>query len=116
MIDREVERPVWAVLGADQCLSDRSWVRGLCWRSWAALGVHAGGPGPLLGFMLAVLGRSWDLCWRSWAALGTYVGGPGVLLGTMLAVLGCWDRRARPDRPDRWAGPEPSEAQSLCFQ
>ena len=28
------------------------------------------GPGPLLGPMLAVLGRSWDLCWRSWATPG----------------------------------------------
>ena len=47
-----------------------------------------GGPGPLLGPLRAVLGRSWDLCWRSWAALGAYVGGLGLLLGPMLAVLG----------------------------
>ena len=33
--------------------------RGLCWRSCAALGVYVGGLGPLLGPMLAVLGRSW---------------------------------------------------------
>ncbi len=63
------------------------------------------GPGPLLGPMLAVWGRSWDLCWRSrastggpgpsvgglgltWAALGAYVGGLGPLLGPMLAILG----------------------------
>ena len=52
-----------------------------CW-SWAALGAYVGGLGPLLGLMLAVLGRSWGLCWRSWglccrswAALGVYVGG-----------------------------------------
>ena len=41
-----------------------------------ALGAYVGGLGPLLGPMLAVLGRSWGLCWRSWAALGTFVGGP----------------------------------------
>ena len=38
-----------------------------------ALGAYVGGLGPLLGPMLAVLGRSWGLCWRSWAALGPYV-------------------------------------------
>ena len=38
----------------------------------------------VLGPMLAVLGRSWDLCWRSWAALGTYVEG----LGPKWSVLG----------------------------
>ena len=53
-------------------------------RSWAS----TGGPGPLLGPLCAVLGRSWSLCWRSWAALGAYVGGLGPLLGPMLAVLG----------------------------
>ena len=42
-----------------------------------ALGACVGGLGPLLGPMLAVLGRSWGLCWRSWAALGA-----------MYAVLG----------------------------
>ena len=62
-------------------------------------------PGPLLGPMLLVRGRSWDHCWRSWAALGplrvvlarawghcvrswaalgAYVGGLGPLLGL------CW--------------------------
>ena len=39
---------------------------GLCWRSWAALGVYVGGFGPLLGPKLAVLGRSWGLRRRSW--------------------------------------------------
>ena len=53
-------------------------------RSWAS----TGGPGPLLGPLCAVLGRSWSLCWRSWAALGAYVGGLGLLLGPKLAVLG----------------------------
>ena len=41
-----------------------SWT--LCWRSWAALGAYVGDLGPLLGSMLAVLGR-----------LGAYVGGLG---------------------------------------
>ena len=43
-----------------------------------------GGLGPLLGPMLAVLGRSWGLCWPSWAALGAYMGG----LGQSLDL--CW--------------------------
>ena len=48
-------------------------------RSGAALGAHVGvswglycyvgGLGPLLGPMLAVLGRSWGLSWRSWPLL-----------------------------------------------
>ena len=100
MVDREVDVPVWVVLGR---------FGGLCVRSWAALGAFvegpvpllwpllavlgrswasAAGPGPLLGPMLAVLGRSWDLCWRSWAALGAYVGRLGPLSGPMLAILG----------------------------
>ena len=54
MVDREVDVPVWVVLGRS-C--------GLCWRSWAALGAYVGGLGPLLGPTLAVLGRSWGLCW-----------------------------------------------------
>ena len=37
MLDREVDVPVWVVLG-------RSY--GLCWRSWAALGAYVGGLGP----------------------------------------------------------------------
>jgi len=40
-------------------------------------GRNVGGPGLLLGCMLAVLGRSWGS-----------VGGPGPLLEPMLAVLG----------------------------
>ena len=48
MVDREVDVPVWVVLGRS-C--------GLCWRSWAALGAYVGGLGPLLGPLLAVLGR-----------------------------------------------------------
>ena len=111
-VDREADVPVWVVLGRS-C--------SLCSRSWAALGAHVGGLGPLLGLcgrsgaekceehgciekcayfssgsanlevlgpMLAVLGRSWDLCWRSWAALRAYVGGLGSGSGPMWAVLG----------------------------
>ena len=52
------------------------------------LGAYVGGLGPLLGPMLAVLGRSWGLCWRPLAAHGAYVGSPGLLLEPMLAVLG----------------------------
>ena len=48
MLDREVDVPVWVVLG-------RSY--GLCWRSWAALGAYVGGLGLLLGPMWAVWGR-----------------------------------------------------------
>ena len=44
MVDREVDRSVWVVLG-------RSWV--LCMRSWAALGIYVGGLGPLLEPQLA---------------------------------------------------------------
>ena len=48
-----------------------------------ALEAYVGGLGPLLGLMLAVLGRSWGLSWRSWAALGAYVGDLGLLLRLM---------------------------------
>ena len=50
------------------------------------------GPGPLLGPMLTVWGRSWDLCWRSWASLA----GPGPLLGPMWAVLAALGRLLEP--------------------
>ena len=47
--------------------------RGLCWRSWTALGAYVGGLGSGSGPMCAVLGadrglswRSWGLSWRSW--------------------------------------------------
>ena len=40
MVDREVDWPVWVVLG-------RSW--GLCVRSWAALGAYVGGLEAILG-------------------------------------------------------------------
>ena len=43
---------------------------------------------PLLGPMLAVLGRSWALCWRSWAALWAYVGGLGAYVGGLDASWG----------------------------
>ena len=63
MVDREVDWPVWVVLG-------RSW--GLCVRSWAALGAYVGGLGAVLGPILAILDRSW-----------ASTGGPGPLLGPL---------------------------------
>ena len=90
MVDREVDGPVWVVLGR---------FGGLCVRSWAALGAFVGGPGPLLWPLLAVLGRSWasagglgPLLGPMLAVLGRpwgSVGGPGLLLGPILVVLGC---------------------------
>ena len=97
--------------------------RGLCWRSWVALGAYVGCLGPLLGPMLAVLGpmlavlgRSWGLCWRSWAALRAYVGGLGSGSGPKLAVLGpCWRSWAAlgafvggpgPSWAEKWPWPE----------
>ena len=103
MVDREVDRPVWVVLGP-------SW--GLCVRSWAALGIYVGGLGAGLGLMLAILSCSWAskggsgpvlaalrrllapmlaILGRSWASTG----GPGPLLGPLCAVRGrswslCW--------------------------
>ena len=85
MVDREVDWPVWVVLGR---------FGGLCVRSWAALGAYVGGLGAVLGTMLAILGlygRSWATLGTSvcglgctWAALGAYVGD----LGPLQAVLG----------------------------
>ena len=96
MIDREVDGPVWAVLG-------RSW--GLCGRSWAALGASVGRLGLLLG-----------LCGRSWAALGPSLGGPGPLLGPLLAVRGRLGLKSGPgpsgkaiwtgDQAEKWPKPE----------
>ena len=61
-----------------------------------SLGAYVGGLGPLLGPMLAVLGRSWGQCWRSWGALGGHVGDLGLLLWPMLAVLGRpWGQSSR---------------------
>ena len=77
MVDREVDVPVWVVLGRS-C--------GLCWRSWGALGAYVAGLGPLLGPMSAVLRGSLGLRWRSWAALRAYVGGLGSGSGPMWAV------------------------------
>jgi hypothetical protein len=47
----------------------------VCLSRWpeAALGASLGDLGPLLGPMLAALGRSWSLCKRSWVALGASV-------------------------------------------
>ena len=82
--------PLLAVLG-------RSW--GLCWRSWAALGVYVGGPGPLLGLLWAVLGR-----------LGAYVGGPGRLL-VLSGGSGAekWPKPEREQGSQRVKRPNPSE-------
>ena len=54
MLDREVDVPVWVVLGRS-C--------GLCWRSRAALGAYVGG----LGAYVGGLDASWGLSGRSWA-------------------------------------------------
>ena len=76
MVDREVDRPLWVVLGRS--------------------GVPVCGPGPLLGPMLAVWGRPWAcvgylelvlvLYGRSWAALRASIGG----LGCTWAALGAY--------------------------
>ena len=74
MVDREVDWPVWVVLG-------RSW--GLCVRSWAALGAYVGGLGAVLGPTLAILSLSWASIGGlgcTWAALGACVGDLGPLL------------------------------------
>ena len=71
-------------------------------RSWGALRVYVDGLGLLLGPLLAVLGRSWDLCGQSGAAHGTYVGGLGSLLGSMWAVLGAISAKSSPN-PSRKA-------------
>ena len=88
MVGLQVDGPL---SGVGACADSLGYSRGLC---------YAGGSGPLLGPLLAVLGRSWGLCSRSWAILGPllavpgrlgptlrcYVGGLGPLLGPMLAV------------------------------
>ena len=77
MVDREVDGPVWVVLG-------RSW--GLCVRSWVALGAGVGGLWAYVGDLGPLLG----LCGRSWAALGASTGGLGctwAALGPILAIL-----------------------------
>ena len=69
---------VWAALGASigglgctgaalgAYVGDLGPLLGLYWRSWAALGAYVSGLRPLMGPMLAVLGRSRGLCGRSW--------------------------------------------------
>ena len=56
MVNREVDWPVWVVLG-------RFW--GLCVRSWAALGAYVRGLGTYVGDLELLLG----LDGRSWAPL-----------------------------------------------
>ena len=75
MVDREVDWPVWVVLGRSSGL--------YLWSCGLGVGLE-----PLLGPMLAVLGRSWALCWRSWAALWAYVGGLGAYVGGLDASWG----------------------------
>ena len=75
MVDREVDWPVWVVLGR---------FGGLCVRSWAALGAYVGSLGAVLGPMLAILSCSWGSVGGlgcTWAALGAYVGDLAPLLG-----------------------------------
>ena len=79
MVGCEVEGGLWVALGRS---------RGLCVRSWVALGASAGGLGSLLGPPWAVLDSSWGLCGRSWVALGASAGGLGSLFGPLWAVLG----------------------------
>ena len=77
MVDREVDEPVWVILG-------RSW--DLCVRSWAALGAYVGGLGAVLAPILAILGRSWASTGGlgcTWAARGAYVGDLGPLLSPL---------------------------------
>ena len=111
MVEREVDGPVWVVLG-------RSW--GLCVRPWVAVGAHVGGLGAVLGPTLAILSCSWASAgvpgplwgpqWAVLAALGRLLapmvailgrswvstGGPGPLLGPLCAVLGrSWSQCSR---------------------
>ena len=82
MVDREVDGPVWVILGRS---------RGLCVRSRAALGACVGYLGTNvgdLGQLLDLDGRFWAALRASigglgctWAALGAYVGDLGPLLG-----------------------------------
>ena len=70
--------------------------RGLCGRSWAALGAYVAGPGLLLEPQRAVLGCSWNLLGLSWHALKASVGG----LGPSSVALGPW-----PAGPGLQSGP-----------
>ena len=87
MVGREVDGLPWAVMRRS---------RGLCWRSWSALGAYVGRLGPLVGPIWAVLG-----------GLGAYVGGLGTLLGPMLAVLGAlWPKCGPNPSGSRQGGPK----------
>ena len=80
MVDREVDGPVWVVLGRAWDLCVRSWAA--LGRSWAALGRSWGGLG-------ASLGRSWAALGRSWAILGP----SAAILNRLGVALGCiWGR------------------------
>ena len=59
MVGREVDRPLWAVMGRSRCL---------CALSWATFGAYVDGLGPVSGPLWGVLGRSRGL----WAVLGCF--------------------------------------------
>ena len=93
MVNREVDWPVWLVLG-------RFW--GLCVRSWASLGAYVGGLGTYVGDLELLLG----LYGRSWAALGASIGGLGctwaalgAYVGDLWLVLGLYCLPLLPRRP-----------------
>ena len=79
MVDRQVEGPLQAVLGADQCLYGRSWAR---------IRAYVGGLGSGSEPMWAVLRVHQGLCGRSWVRIRAYVGGHGRGSGPELTVLG----------------------------
>ena len=68
MIDPQVEGPLQAVPGADQCLYGRS---------WALIKAYVGGLGSGSEPMWAVLGADQGLCGQSWVRIRAYVGGLG---------------------------------------
>ena len=76
MVDREVDWPVWVVLGR---------------RSGGGLGTYVGDLGPLLGLYvrsLVALGASIGGLGCTWAALAAYVGGLGPLLSPLPSPSG----------------------------
>ena len=86
MVDREVDWPVWVLLGRSWGLCVRSWVAlgGLCWRSGGGLGTYVGDLELLLGLdgrSGFALGASIGDLGCTCAALGAYVGDLGPLLG-----------------------------------
>ena len=73
----------------------------------AALGAYVGGPGAVLGPMLAILSRSWAS--TGWAALGASVGGLVPLLGSLFAILAALGPSVGgpgPSWPEKWLWPQ----------